>query len=62
MSEIAYIGDDINDLEVLKNVGLSAMPCTSPILNQIKPDYITSKGGGTGAFREFVDEIIKNKV
>ena len=62
MSEIAYIGDDINDLEVLKNVGLSAMPCTSPILNQIKPDYITTKGGGAGAFRELVDEIIKNKV
>tara|TARA_Y100000588_G_C14000820_1_gene815577 strand:- start:158 stop:673 length:516 start_codon:yes stop_codon:yes gene_type:complete len=62
MSEIAYIGDDINDLEVLQNVGLCAMPCTSPILNQIQPDYTTIKPGGEGAFREFVDEIIKYKI
>ena len=61
MREVAYIGDDINDLDVLKNVGLSAMPCTSPILNQIEPDYITKREGGAGAFREFADEIIKHQ-
>lgn len=61
MCEVAYIGDDINDLDVLKNVGLSAMPCTSPILNQIEPDYITKREGGAGAFREFADEIIKHQ-
>ena len=59
MSEVAYIGDDINDLEVLKQVGISAMPCTSPILEKINPDYITKRGGGDGAFREFADLIIK---
>lgn len=61
MREVAYIGDDINDLDVLKNVGLSAMPFTSPILNQIQPDYITKREGGAGAFREFADEIIKHQ-
>ena len=57
--EVAYIGDDINDLEVLKYVGLSAMPCTSPMLDIFHPDYITKRGGGDGAFREFSDLIIK---
>ena len=59
MSEVAYIGDDINDLEVLAQVGISAMPCSSPILEKVTPDYITKRKGGDGAFREFVDLIIK---
>ncbi len=59
MNEVAYIGDDINDLEVLQQVGISAMPCTSPILDKVNPDYITKKSGGDGAFREFADLLIK---
>jgi len=61
IDQVAYIGDDLNDLEVLNNVGLSAMPSSSPILNQINPDYITNRKGGDGAFREFVDLIIKHR-
>ena len=57
--EVAYIGDDVNDLETLKYVGISAMPCTSPILDVFNPDYITKREGGDGAFREFSDLIIK---
>ena len=57
--ETAYIGDDLNDLEVLKYVGISAMPCSSPILNIFNPNYITKRKGGDGAFREFSDLIIK---
>ena len=57
--EVAYIGDDVNDLEVLKYVGLSAMPYTSPMLDVFNPDYITKREGGNGAFREFSDLIIK---
>ncbi|MBC8213568.1 MAG: HAD-IIIA family hydrolase [Candidatus Marinimicrobia bacterium] len=59
LDEVAYIGDDLNDLEVLLAVGLSAMPCSSPILDQFKPDFITKRVGGDGAFREFVDTILK---
>ena len=59
IDEVAYIGDDINDLEVLAQVGISAMPCSSPILEKVNPDYVTKRKGGDGAFREFVDLIIK---
>ena len=58
MDEVAFIGDDVNDLEVLNVVGLSAMAGNSPILDQFSPDYITTRHGGNGAFREFADIIL----
>ena len=61
MNQIAYIGDDINDLEALKAVGFSALTANSPIQNQFKPDYITIRHGGHGAFREFTDIILQDQ-
>ena len=61
LNEVAYIGDDINDIDVLREVGFSALTSNSPIKNQIKVDYITNRKGGDGAFREFVDLILKEK-
>ena len=59
MNDVAYIGDDLNDLTALKEVGLSAMPSQSPILNSFTPDIVTKTGGGEGAFRELADIILK---
>ncbi|MDC3130504.1 acylneuraminate cytidylyltransferase [Bacteroidota bacterium] len=53
-SEIAYIGDDVNCLDLLSVVGVAA--CPSNAVNQIKsvPGIIqVDKKGGEGAFREF---------
>ena len=61
LGNIAYIGDDLNDLEVLKIVGLSAMPPQSPIINLFKPDIITENKGGEGAFRNLADIILKSQ-
>ena len=61
LDEVAYIGDDVNDLDVLKKVGISAMPINSPIHEIFSPDFITSRKGGEGAFREFVDILIKHR-
>tara|TARA_B100001029_G_C15059951_1_gene457532 strand:- start:666 stop:1154 length:489 start_codon:yes stop_codon:yes gene_type:complete len=58
MNEVAFIGDDYNDLELLEAVGLSALSGNSPIINKFKPDYITERHGGNGAFREFADLIL----
>ena len=58
MDEVAYIGDDINDLEALKAAGLSALSANSPIQDQFTPNYITKRNGGQGAFREFSDLIL----
>ena len=59
MNEVAYIGDDINDLELLKKVGISGCPIDSPVQKLFNPDIITNRKGGEGAFREFVDTILK---
>tara|TARA_Y100000996_G_C22425803_1_gene603432 strand:- start:207 stop:719 length:513 start_codon:yes stop_codon:yes gene_type:complete len=58
---VAYIGDDINDLEALKFAGLSASPPNTPILNYFKPDFITSRKSGEGAFRDLSDLILKSQ-
>ena len=59
MSQVAYIGDDLNDLDLLNAVGISACPSNSPIINNFSPNIITKRKGGEGAFREFVDIILK---
>ena len=61
LKEVAYIGDDLNDVEVLENVGFSALSNNSPIKDKVNVDYVTVRKGGDGAFREFVDLIIKDK-
>jgi len=61
LNEVAYIGDDLNDIDVLKNVGFSALSFNSPIKNKIDVDYITTRKGGDGAFREFADLIIEKR-
>ena len=60
LTNIAFIGDDYNDLDLLKVVGFSGMPLNSPILKNFQPDYVTKRSGGEGAFREFADFIIQN--
>ena len=52
---------DVNDLDVLRAVGLSAMPPNSPILDQFNPDHLTTRSGGDGAFRDFVDFILSQQ-
>ena len=59
--EVAYIGDDINDAELLKKVGLSfTIADGHQSLNKIV-DYKTSCLGGHGAVREAIDLILANK-
>jgi 3-deoxy-D-manno-octulosonate 8-phosphate phosphatase (KDO 8-P phosphatase) len=60
-TQIAYIGDDVNDIGLLKKVGFSAT--TNDADNMIKEhvDYVCTKNGGNGAFREISDMIFKEK-
>lgn len=59
--EVAYIGDDINDLELLKKVGFSSAPQDS--IDSVKKivDYVTLRKGGEGAVREVIDIILSAK-
>ena len=59
--EIAFIGDDVNDLELMKKVGFSVTPKDGNNAVKKIADYITKSGGGEGAVREITDLIIKSK-
>lgn len=58
LSDIAYIGDDINDIELLQNVGLSACPSNAPSYIKKICDWNIDTKGGDGAFRAFVEKIL----
>ena len=58
LSQVAYIGDDINDLETLKAVGFSATPADGMPQVAAAVDYICRKKGGEGAVREIIDMIL----
>lgn len=58
LSEIAYIGDDVLDIECLKNVGLSACPKDSNPKVKELPDMIVLNGEGGNCVREFIDLIL----
>lgn len=62
LNDVAYIGDDIGDLELLTNVGISAAPNNAPIYIKSKVDFVTEKAGGEGAFREFVETILGEEI
>lgn len=59
MDEIAYMGDDLNDLGVLKIVGLPLAPANAVAEVKAKATYITTKEGGRGAVREAIEYILK---
>jgi 3-deoxy-D-manno-octulosonate 8-phosphate phosphatase (KDO 8-P phosphatase) len=59
LSQVAYIGDDINDLEALKAVGFSATPADGMPQVAAAVDYICQKKGGEGAVREIIEMILE---
>jgi 3-deoxy-D-manno-octulosonate 8-phosphate phosphatase (KDO 8-P phosphatase) len=59
--EIAYIGDDINDEEIMKQVGLSACSADAMSFARKVAHYVCTANGGHGAFREFAELIINSK-
>lgn len=63
LSEVAYIGDDINCFDLLTKVGIAACPKdASDEIKEIPEIKIMSKKGGHGAVREFVNYLIKNEL
>lgn len=59
--QIAFIGDDVNDLEIIGAVGLSACPVDAMKEVRDTVDYQCRNFGGHGAFREFAELIVKSK-
>lgn len=58
MSEVAFIGDDLNDIPLLKKAGYPGVPANGPDYVKKYSKYELTKSGGEGAFREFVESIL----
>lgn len=62
MEDVAYIGDDLNDLKLLRNVGWAGVPFSAPKYIQDAASIPIRKKGGEGAFREFVETILGDEM
>ena len=60
-NNIAYIGDDLNDLNILQQVGFSASPKDGMAVIKKKSNYVCNAKGGEGVLREIADMIISFK-
>lgn len=60
LDKVAYVGDDLNDLSAIRNVGVGCCTYDASELVKESADYITKKRGGDGAVREIADMIIQS--
>jgi len=60
--DIAYIGDDINDIKVLSKAGITGVPNNAPKYIKKYATVKLNKNGGEGVFREFVETIFGEKL
>jgi len=62
LKDVAYIGDDRNDFELLQAVGFKACPANArPEIKKIPGIFVTRARGGEGAVREWIDLLIATK-
>jgi YrbI family 3-deoxy-D-manno-octulosonate 8-phosphate phosphatase len=58
LEQVAYLGDDVNDLEIMEAVGVSACPADAVASIQEISTIQLKKNGGFGCVREFIDEYL----
>lgn len=59
--QLAYIGDDLNDLEALRRAGWSAAPADAEPLVQETVHHVCQRPGGRGCVREFINLILQDQ-
>ncbi|GHU94235.1 acylneuraminate cytidylyltransferase [Clostridia bacterium] len=61
LENIAYVGDDVNDLEIMSAVGFPCSVADGQDKAKNKAMYVSTRKGGDGAVREIVDFILENR-
>ncbi|UUX92265.1 HAD hydrolase family protein [Methanoplanus endosymbiosus] len=61
LSEVIYMGDDLNDLELLQACGFSIAPADAAKSIKSKVDYICKASGGKGVVAEIANEFLQNQ-
>ena len=60
LEQVAYIGDDLNCMDLLKAVGFKACPSNArPVIKSIENIKVLQTEGGAGAVREWVDYLLE---
>jgi len=59
LSQICFMGDDVNDLGALKLAGFPAAPANAHVSARNAAKFVTKKSGGNGAVRELIDLILE---
>lgn len=62
LNDVAYIGDDLNDVQLLRLVKWAGAPASSPDYIRKYANIKLKKKGGEGVFREFVETILGEDV
>lgn len=57
--EVAYIGDDLNDIPVMREAGLSAAPADAAYEVRAEAFMVLDAKGGHGCLREFLEAILR---
>jgi len=57
--DVAYMGDDLADLPVMAQVGLSAAPADAAPDVTARAHWVSSRPGGRGAVREFIELVLR---
>jgi 3-deoxy-D-manno-octulosonate 8-phosphate phosphatase (KDO 8-P phosphatase) len=57
--QVAYMGDDLQDLPVLRRAGFSAAPVDAPGEVREAVDWVSSRPGGQGAVRELIEYVLR---
>jgi 3-deoxy-D-manno-octulosonate 8-phosphate phosphatase (KDO 8-P phosphatase) len=57
--EIAFLGDDLPDLPLLRRVGLPAAVGTAVVEVRAEARWVARRGGGRGAVREFAEALLR---
>ncbi len=60
--QIAFVGDDLSDLEIMGKAGFSACPADAATEIKAASDHVLSKKGGDGCARELLEEVLGYKL
>lgn len=60
-NEVAYVGDDINDLPAFEVAGVKIAVANASDTLKTKADWVTPRSGGAGAVRDAIDEILRRQ-
>jgi len=60
-SRVAYIGDDVGDIELMKRVGFSVAVADAVDETKAVATYVTKSKGGRGAIREVIEKLLADQ-